>query len=70
MNIGHIILRRSWLFDLNVTIYGRTNLFLFIHNGKKVKMMSNQPKPPKQEKGVNKGKEKVDALVSEKKVKW
>jgi len=25
MNIGHIILGRPWLFDLDVTIYGRTN---------------------------------------------
>ena len=29
--------------------------------------MPNQPKPPKQEKEVDKGKEKVDALVPEKK---
>jgi len=61
INVGHIILGQLWLFDLDVTIYGRTNQCSFIHNGKKVKLMPNQLKPPKQEKRVNKG--KVDTLV-------
>jgi len=30
MDIAHIILGRSWLFDLDVTIYGRTNHCSFV----------------------------------------
>ena len=55
------------MFDLDVTIHGRTNQCSFIHNDKKVKLMLNQSKPPKQENGVNKDKGKVDTLVPEKK---
>ena len=46
IDVGHIILGRSWLFDLDVIIYGQTNYYSFIHNGKKVKLMSNQYKAP------------------------
>jgi len=67
MDIGHIILGRPWLFDLDVTIHGRTNQCSFVHNGKKVKLMPNQPKPPTPEKKVDKRKEKVDTLAPEKK---
>ena len=67
MNVGHIILGRSCLFDLDVTIYGRTNQYPFVHNDKKVKLMLNQPKSPTQEKEFDKGKEKVNALTPEKK---
>ena len=66
MDVGHIILGRPWLFDLDVTIYGRTNQCSFVHNGKRVKIMPNQPKPPTREKGVDKGKDKVDVLNPEK----
>jgi len=46
------------LYDLDVSTYGRTNQFSFVHNGKKVKLMSNQPKPPTQKKKLTKAKEK------------
>jgi len=39
MDVGHIISGRPWLFDLDATIYGRTNQCSFIHNGKRVKIM-------------------------------
>jgi len=63
------------VFDLDVIIYERTNHCSFIHNGKKVKLMLNQPKPPTLEKNVDKSKKKVDALAHEKKgdkgkVRW
>jgi len=67
MNVGHIILGRPWLFDLDVTIYGRTNQCSFVHNSKKVKIMSNQSKPLTREKKVDKGKDKVDVLTLGKK---
>jgi len=56
-----MILGQSWLFNLDVTIYGRTNHCPFLYNGKKVKLMSNQPKPPT-------SKKKVDRPTPEKKV--
>jgi len=65
MDVGHIILGRPWLFDLDVTIYGCTNQCSFVHNGKRVKIMPNQQKQP--EKKVDKGKDKVDVLTPEKK---
>ena len=58
MNVGHIILGRSWLFDSDVIIYECTNQCTFVPNGKKVKLMPNQPKPPKQEEGLTKAKKK------------
>ena len=66
MNVGHIILVRPLLFDLNVTIYGRTNHCSFVHNGKKVKLMSDQPKPPTYEKKVDKSKGKIVTLTLKK----
>ena len=67
MDVGHIILDRSWLFDLDVIIYGRTNQCLFVHNGERVKIMSNQPKPPTREKKINEGKDKADVQTPRKK---
>ena len=53
--------------DLDVIIYERTNHCSFVHNGKMVKILSNQPKPPTSEKKVDKGKEKVETLAHKKK---
>ncbi|XP_020687617.1 uncharacterized protein LOC110103305 [Dendrobium catenatum] len=47
MDVGQIILGRSWLFDNDVHIYGRSNTCVFEHNGKKIKLIPSQPKPPK-----------------------
>jgi len=67
IDVGHTILGRSWLFDLDVTIYGHTNQCLSVHNDKKMKLMPNQPKSQTQEKNIDKGKGKMDALTPEKK---
>ena len=67
ISFDHIILGRPWLFDLDMTIYGRTNQYSFVYNDKRVKIMLNQPKPPTREKGVDKSKDKVDVLTPEKK---
>ena len=48
-------------------IYERTNQCSLVHNGKKVKIMLNQLKPPTREKRVDKGKDKVDVLTPGKK---
>ena len=56
------------MFDLDVTIYGRTSQCSFVHNGKKVKIIPSQPKPLTSEKKIDKGKGKVVTLNPEKKV--
>ncbi|KAK4477808.1 hypothetical protein RD792_017070 [Penstemon davidsonii] len=48
MNAGHILLGRPWLYDHDVTIFGRTNSCSFIHNGKKITLNPVQPKLKKE----------------------
>jgi len=38
MVVGHIILGRSWLYDIDVTIYGCSNSCSFVYEGKKIKL--------------------------------
>ncbi|XP_035540116.1 uncharacterized protein LOC108983558 [Juglans regia] len=45
MDVGHIILGRPWLFDLDVTIHGRSNSCSFVFNGKKIHLNPLPPKP-------------------------
>jgi len=44
MDVGHIILGQSWLYDKDVTIYGRSNMCQFEHEGKKIKLLPREPK--------------------------
>jgi hypothetical protein len=44
MDVGHVILGRLWLYDLDVTIYGRTNSCSFTFKGKKIKLNPLQPR--------------------------
>ena len=44
MDVDQIILGRPWLFDNDVHIYDRSNMCLFEHEGKKVKLLPSQPK--------------------------
>ena len=46
MDVGHIILGRPWLYDRDVTIYGRSNSCLFVHEGKKIKLAPLRPTQP------------------------
>jgi len=45
-NLGHIILDRPWLYDLDVIIYGRWNSCSFVYEEKKVKLAPLWPAPP------------------------
>ncbi|XP_022857111.1 uncharacterized protein LOC111378176 [Olea europaea var. sylvestris] len=45
MDVGHIILGRPWLFNLDVTIYGQSNSCSFVFNGKKIHLNPLPPKP-------------------------
>ena len=59
MDVGSIILGRPWLYDLDVTLYGRSNSCTFIFKGQKIRINSIEPKPKinvKPPKGPNKSK--------------
>ena len=43
MDVGSIILGRPWLFDLNVTLYGKSNSCSFLHKGRKIRINPIQP---------------------------
>ncbi|KAG6725272.1 hypothetical protein I3842_02G025100 [Carya illinoinensis] len=45
MDVGHVILGRPWLFDLDVTIHGCSNSCSFVYNGKKIRLNHLPPKP-------------------------
>ncbi|XP_020673915.2 uncharacterized protein LOC110093384 [Dendrobium catenatum] len=61
MNVGQILLGRPWLFDNDVHISGRSNICVFEHDGKKIKLFPSQPRvsddpeanPVKAKKGLN-----------------
>ena len=44
MDVSQIILGRPWIFDNNVHIYGCSNMYLFEHEGKKVKLFLSKAK--------------------------
>ena len=45
MDVGSIILGRPWLYDLDVTLYGRLNSCTFIYKGQKIRINPIEPKP-------------------------
>ena len=45
MDVGHIILGRPWLYDLDVTFHGRFNSCSFLFEGKKIVLNPLKPKP-------------------------
>ena len=62
MNVGQVILERSWLFDKDVIIYDRFNICQFELEGKKIKLVPSRskvrqpeqrPNIPKKTKGIN-----------------
>ena len=47
MDITHILLGRSQLYDLDVVHYGKTNTYVFMHGGEKIKLGPSKPKEVK-----------------------
>jgi len=41
--MGHVILGRPWLFDLDVTLRGKFNTCTFTHKGQMIKLIPSQP---------------------------
>jgi len=48
--MGHVILGKPWLFDLDVTLRGKSNTCIFNHSGQKIKLILSQPKTGRTEK--------------------
>jgi len=44
MNAGNVILGRPWLYDKDVTIYGRSNMCQFEYERKKIKLLPRELK--------------------------
>ena len=44
MDVGHIILDRTWLYDLDVTLHGQSNSCSFMFEGKKIVLNPLKPK--------------------------
>ena len=44
IDMGQIILGRLWLFDKDITIYGQSNMYQFLHKGKKIELLPLRPK--------------------------
>jgi len=45
MDVGHIILGRLWLYDLNITIYQRSNFYSFVYKRKESQTSPNVTYP-------------------------
>ena len=44
MDIAHVLLGRPWLYDLNVTNFGKDNIYLFKYKGKNIILKPVKPK--------------------------
>ena len=44
MNVAHVLLRCPWLYDLNVTNFGKDNIYSFKYKGKNIVLRHAKPK--------------------------
>ena len=66
MDVGHIILGRPWIYDMDATNFGRTNICIFNFKEKKVKL---HPLPAKDKSGKKESDEKTSTSASNSKPK-
>ena len=64
MDVGHIILGRPWLYDLDVTLHGRSNSCSFMIEGKKIVLNPLKPKLIDMSKNTEAPKEKGLNIIS------
>jgi hypothetical protein len=57
MDVGHVILGRPWLYDLDLTIFGRSNSCSFTFQGKKIQLIGLPPRSNDDSQKKNKVKE-------------
>ena len=64
-----MILGRPWLFDMDVTLWGKYNICTFNYEGQRIKLISSQPKSKQEEKrSLDTRKEKKLNLISPKEI--
>ena len=69
MDAGHVILGRSWLFDMDVTLWEKSNTCTFNYKGQRIKLIPSQLKSKQEEKkSVDTRKEKNLNLISPKEI--
>ena len=66
MDVRHIILGRPWLYDLDVTLHGRSNSCSFMFEGKKIVLNPLKPKPIDMSKKIEAPKAKGLKIISSK----
>ena len=66
MDVGHIILGRPWLYDLDVIHHGRSNSCSFMFEGKKIVLNPLKPKPIDMSKKIEAPKAKGLNIISPK----
>ena len=44
MDVAHVLLGRLWLYDLNVTSFGKDNIYSFKYKGKNIILRPTKPK--------------------------
>ena len=44
MDVAHVLLGRPWLYDLNVTNFGKDNIYSFKYKGKNIILRLGKPK--------------------------
>ena len=44
MDVAHVLLGRPWLYDINVTNFGKDNIYLFKYKGKNIILRPAKPK--------------------------
>ena len=44
MDVAHVLLGRPWLYDLNVTNFGKDNIYSFKYKGKNIILRPSKPK--------------------------
>ena len=44
MDVAHVLLGRPWLYDLNVTNFGKDNIYSFKYKGKRIILRPAKPK--------------------------
>jgi len=53
MDVAHILLGRPWLSDKNATNFEKDNMYVFIYNGKRIKLAPSRPLEHNNPKGTN-----------------
>ena len=68
MDAGHVILGRPWLFDMDVTLWEKSNICTFNYEGQRIKLIPSQRRSKQEKKPVDTRKEKNFNLISPKEI--